>query len=73
MVTCCPARHHVDRALDQTLPGGIYSSAMMKLCDAVQWPDLFDTDEARQQQERVVEGMRVVRPVVETGCVSWRD
>ena len=31
------------------------------------WPKLFDTPEARQQQDRVVEGMRAVRPVVETG------
>ena len=31
------------------------------------WPELFDTEDARKQQQRVVEGMRVVRPVVETG------
>ena len=35
---------------------------------AVQWPDVFRTPEAEAQQERVVEGMRAVRPVVETGC-----
>jgi len=33
------------------------------------WPELFGTAEARAQQDRVVEGMRVVRPVVETGWV----
>ena len=31
------------------------------------WPELFGTEQARQQRDRVVEGMRVVRPVVETG------
>ena len=37
---------------------------------AVQWPDVFRTPEAEAQQERVVEGMRAVRPVVETGCAG---
>ena len=31
------------------------------------WLELFGTEAARAQQDRVVEGMRVVRPVVETG------
>ena len=34
------------------------------------WPDIFGTVEARSQQARVVEEMRVVRPVIETGCGS---
>jgi hypothetical protein len=37
---------------------------------AVQWPDVFRTPEAEAQQDRVVEGMRAVRPVVETGCAG---
>lgn len=31
------------------------------------WPEIFDTDSARQQAERIISGMREVRPVVETG------
>lgn len=35
----------------------------------IKWPELFKTPEAEAQQDRVIEGMRAVRPVVETGCV----
>ena len=34
---------------------------------AIKWPEIFTTPEAEAQQERVIEGMRAVRPVVETG------
>ena len=31
------------------------------------WPDIFDTDAARDAKAGILEDMRVVRPVVETG------
>lgn len=34
------------------------------------WPELFGAPEALARQELVVEQMRVVRPVIETGCVG---
>lgn len=33
------------------------------------WPEVFETPEAEARKEELVEKMRVVRPVVETGCV----
>ena len=33
------------------------------------WPDVFQTPEAESRKGELVEKMRVVRPVVETGCV----
>ena len=33
------------------------------------WPEVFQTPEAESRKEELVEKMRVVRPVVETGCV----
>ena len=32
------------------------------------WPDIFDTDKARDAKAQIMEDMRVVRPVVETGA-----
>lgn len=34
---------------------------------AIYWPDIFATPEAEAQKPRLVEQMRAVRPVVETG------
>ena len=31
------------------------------------WPDVFDADATRAEKERVLDGLRAVRPVVETG------
>lgn len=31
------------------------------------WPEVFDTDHARSKEATIVDGMRRVRPVVETG------
>lgn len=34
------------------------------------WPDVFATEQAAASKPSVLEGMRLVRPVVETGCVA---
>ncbi len=34
------------------------------------WPEIFGTPEAESKRDSVLEGMRIVRPVVETGCLS---
>jgi hypothetical protein len=34
---------------------------------AIHWPDIFNTPEAEAAKPRLVEQMRAVRPVVETG------
>jgi hypothetical protein len=36
---------------------------------AEQWPHIFATPEAEVRKAELVEKMRAVRPVVETGCV----
>lgn len=33
------------------------------------WPDVFNSDEAEAKKDAVIEGMRVARPVIETGSV----
>lgn len=48
-------------------PPPVCSQAAAKL-----WPDVFATPEAEACKEELVEKMRVVRPVVETGCVFGR-
>ena len=34
------------------------------------WPEIFGTPEAESKRDSVLDGMRIVRPVVETGCVA---
>lgn len=49
-------------ALHSCQPACPLSQAAAKL-----WPDVFATPEAEARKEELVEKMRVVRPVVETG------
>lgn len=37
---------------------------------SVKWPAVFGTSEAEAKKETVMEGMRIVRPVIETGWVT---
>ncbi len=34
------------------------------------WPEVFGTPEAQAKRDFVLESMRIVRPVVETGCAA---
>ena len=35
------------------------------------WPQVFDTDSARDAKDRILKDMRIVRPVVETGAPAF--
>ena len=37
------------------------------------WPDLFAQPAVKERREEILNKMRVVRPVVETGCVHLRS
>ena len=34
------------------------------------WPEVFERDDVLARKDEVIEDMRIVRPVVETGCVG---
>ena len=34
------------------------------------WPDIFAKPEVERREEEIIEKLKIVRPVVETGCVG---
>lgn len=34
------------------------------------WPDIFAEPEVERREEEIIEKLKIVRPVVETGCVE---
>lgn len=67
-VTCCAAQRLVALDFDGVICDSVGESSLSAIKAAKKlWPQIFDTPAAEARKDELVEGMRGVRPVVETG------